>query len=108
MHLGLSLSPRRRWSRRTGSWTSPPPPLTGEQWFVIADLFPHRPTGGRPRVAPRACLEGILWVLISGARWKDSPERYPVLQRAGDDSVSGPNPACFAKRGRVCSAVWMR
>jgi transposase len=22
-------------------------------------------------------LEGILWVLITGARWKDLPERYP-------------------------------
>ena len=70
----------RRRSNRTGSRTAPPPFLNDSQWFLIADLFPHPPItgrGGRPRVPPRACLEGILWVLQTGARWKDLPERYP-------------------------------
>ena len=35
------------------------------------------PGGGRPPIPPRACLEGILWVLISGARWKDLPTHFP-------------------------------
>ncbi len=77
MLLSLSLWPPRRRSNKTGSRTSPKPYLTDQQWLVIADLFPHKPTGGRPRVHPRACLEGVLWVLVSGARWKDLPERYP-------------------------------
>ena len=77
MLLSLSLWPPRRRSNKTGSRTSPKPYLTNQQWLVIADLFPHKPTGGRPRVHPRACLEGVLWVLVSGARWKDLPERYP-------------------------------
>lgn len=54
--------------------------LTDEQWFCIADLFPWEPpsqAGGRPRVEPRACLEGILWVLRTGARWKDLPKTFP-------------------------------
>lgn len=54
--------------------------LTDEQWLLIEDLFPWEPPtrrGGRPQVPPRACLEGILWVLRTGARWKDLPERFP-------------------------------
>lgn len=42
------------------------PQLSDEQWALIRDLFkpPMRsPLGGRPRVDPRACLEGVLWVL---------------------------------------------
>jgi hypothetical protein len=33
--------------------------------------------GGRPRADDRGCLEGILWVLRTGARWGDLPSRYP-------------------------------
>ena len=56
------------------------PELTDEQWLLIADLFSHAPPGpkgGRPRANSRACFEGILWVLRSGARWKDLPSRFP-------------------------------
>lgn len=80
MLLTLVLWPPRRRSNRTGSRTAPKPFLNDSQWLLIADLFPDPPVsrkGGRPRVKPRPCLEGILWVLRSGARWQDLPERYP-------------------------------
>ena len=54
--------------------------LSDEQWALIADLFPvppPDPRGGRPRADARRCLEGILWVLRSGARWKDMPRSFP-------------------------------
>jgi transposase len=54
--------------------------LTDEQWKKIEPMLPKdRATraGGRPRAANRACFEGILWVLRSGARWKDLPDKYP-------------------------------
>ena len=57
-----------------------PPQLTDEQWSLICDLFPipkPDPRGGRPRVDSRQCLEGVLWVLRSGARWKDLPRSFP-------------------------------
>lgn len=80
MVITLLQWPSRRRSNRTGSRTAPKPFLSNSQWLLIADLFPDRPVspqGGRPRVPSRPCLEGILWVLASGARWKDLPERYP-------------------------------
>ncbi len=54
--------------------------LTDEQWNLIADLFPEPsvgPKGGRPAREPRPCFEGILWILRTGARWKDLPAGFP-------------------------------
>jgi len=54
--------------------------LTDEQWEIIEPLLPPpvgSPKGGPKPIANRPVLEGILWVLRSGARWKDLPERYP-------------------------------
>ncbi len=54
--------------------------LTDTQWAKIALLLPtppKQPRGGRPWAGNRAVFEGILWVLRSGARWRDLPERYP-------------------------------
>ena len=54
--------------------------LTDEQWAKIEPLIPKppaRPKGGRPRADERLVFEGILWVLKTGARWKDLPDRYP-------------------------------
>ena len=79
MLISLSAFPRRG-RNKTGSRTVPKPYLNDGQWLLIDDLFPYQRTtarGGRPPVLPRPCLEGILWVLVSGARWKDLPERYP-------------------------------
>jgi len=56
------------------------PQLSDEQWLLISDFFPapsRDPRGGRPRADARRCLEGILWVLRSGARWKDLPRSFP-------------------------------
>ena len=45
-------------------------------WAVIAPILPPAPTrpkGGRPRVADRAVLGGILFVLRSGIPWEMLP-----------------------------------
>jgi len=73
-------SRKRRAKARAGSRMEPDPELTDEQWSLIADLFPDQPPsekGGRPRRTARECFEGILWVLRSGARWKDLPAHFP-------------------------------
>jgi transposase len=56
------------------------PLLTDEQWSLIEPLLPKRkasPKGGRKPVENRRVLEGILWILRTGARWKDLPDTYP-------------------------------
>jgi transposase len=55
--------------------------ITNEQWQRIAEFIPERKAGparsGRPPQEARAVLNGILWILRTGAPWKDLPERYP-------------------------------
>jgi transposase len=47
--------------------------LGDEQWDLIALLLPKPKGRGRPRAEDRRTLNAILWVLRSGARWKDLP-----------------------------------
>src|SRR5215217_9559766 len=58
--------------------------LTGEQWEVLEPLIldpARRPDGrGTPWRDSRDVLNGILWVLRTGAPWHDLPERYPPYQ----------------------------
>ena len=58
--------------------------LTDEQWSVLEPLIPalsRRSDGrGRPWRESRAVLDGMLWILKTGARWQDLPERYPPHQ----------------------------
>jgi transposase len=58
--------------------------LTDPQWDNLDDLIPEptrRKDGrGRPWKDRRAVLNGILWVLRTGAPWADVPERYPSYQ----------------------------
>ena len=54
--------------------------LSNKQWEVLEPLFPEpvqSRKGGQKRAPNRACLEGILWVLKTGARWQDMPDQYP-------------------------------
>lgn len=58
--------------------------LTETQWQVLAPLLPRprqrRDKRGRPWRDPRDVLNGILWILRTGAAWHDLPERYPSYQ----------------------------
>jgi transposase len=58
--------------------------LTEAQWEVVAPLLPkpriRQDRRGRPWRDPRDVLNGILWILRTGAPWKDLPDRYPPHQ----------------------------
>ena len=53
--------------------------LTDDQWSVLEPLFQKERTGaGRPQIhSDREVLNGVLWVLRTGAAWADLPDRFP-------------------------------
>ncbi len=50
--------------------------LTDDQWECIADLFPAPAKTGRPPRDRRQVVDGILWILRTGAPWRDLPEEF--------------------------------
>ncbi len=46
--------------------------LTDHEWTAIRPMPPNKPRGV-PRVKDRRVLNGIFWVLRSGAPWRDLP-----------------------------------
>ena len=51
--------------------------LSNEQWSRIKDLLPGKKGDpGRAGEDNRLFVNGVLWVLRSGAHWSDLPERY--------------------------------
>lgn len=58
--------------------------LTERQWKRLEPLLPkprvRKDRRGRPWRDPRDVLNGILWVMRTGAPWHDLPSRYPPYQ----------------------------
>ena len=50
--------------------------LTDEQWDRIKFLFEKSVERGRPPLNPRTVLNGIIWIMKSGGRWRDLPAPY--------------------------------
>src|SRR3954464_528508 len=51
--------------------------LNDEQWERLQPLLPaQKPRTGRPNLEHRQVVNGILWILRTGAPWRDLPERY--------------------------------
>ena len=70
--------------------------LTDAEWRMIRSILPNKPRGV-PRVDDRRVLNGIFWVLKSGAPWRDLPEHY------------GPYTTCYNRFVRWRRAgVWDR
>lgn len=55
--------------------------LNSAQWKRIHPLLPpQKPVVGRPNNDHRTTVNGILWILRTGAPWRDLPERYGAWQ----------------------------
>ena len=70
--------------------------LADYEWAAIEPMLPNKPRGV-PRVSDRRVLNGIFWVLRSGAPWLDLPEAF------------GPYTTCYNRFVRWRQAgVWSR
>jgi len=57
--------------------------LSDAQWSVLQPFFQAKTRlekRGRPAQDARAVLNGVLWILRTGAPWHDLPSRYPPYQ----------------------------
>jgi transposase len=51
--------------------------LTELRWQRLKPLLPaQKPPVGRPSLDHRTVINGILWILRTGAPWRDLPSRY--------------------------------
>jgi transposase len=70
--------------------------LSDAEWGAIELLLPNKPRGV-PRVDDRRIISGILWVLSTGAPWRDLPDGF------------GPYTTCYNRFVRWRRAgVWDR
>jgi transposase len=55
--------------------------LTDQQWELVEPLLPEprrrKDNRGQPLSSNRACFEGILWILQTGAAWRFLPDEFP-------------------------------
>ncbi len=57
--------------------------VTNAQWARIRNLLPpERNRPGRPASSNRRMVNAILWVLKTGAPWRDLPRKYGPWQTA--------------------------
>ncbi|MCV3216623.1 transposase [Plectonema radiosum NIES-515] len=57
--------------------------LSNEQWERLKPLPPaSKPRTGKPNNDHRTVINGILWILRTGAPWPDMPERYEKWESA--------------------------
>jgi len=54
--------------------------LTDEQWELIAKVFAPAKRMGRPPRNQRTIMNGILWILRTGAPWRDLPAAFGPWQ----------------------------
>ena len=58
--------------------------LTDEQFEQIEDLLPEVEGRGRPYEDHQKIVNGLFWILRTGAPWRDLPDRYGEWQTVYD------------------------
>lgn len=59
--------------------------LTDEQWELVKEFVPQKDSAmGRPPADSREMLDGVLWILRTGAPWRDLPARFGPWQTVYD------------------------
>ncbi|MEO6891089.1 MAG: transposase [Ktedonobacteraceae bacterium] len=56
------------------------PDLTAERWEHLRPFLPPQARTGRPAIEHRLMVEGLLWMMRTGASWRDLPPRFGPWQ----------------------------
>lgn len=55
--------------------------VSEDEWAILDPVIPKsKATTGRPTRDRREMLNGLLWILSTGAQWRDLPERFGPWQ----------------------------
>jgi transposase len=69
-----------------------------EQWALVEPHLPRsKARTGRPPSDPRLMLNGVFWILGTGAPWRDLPERFGPWQTVYDHFRNWRKSGVFAK-----------
>jgi hypothetical protein len=74
--------------------------LADFEWTAIKPMLPNKPRGV-PRVNDRRVLNGIFWILRSGAPWRDCRRRLAHTPLATTASSGGGGPVFGAASSAV-------
>ena len=77
------------------------------QWALIEPLLPRQKRGGKWN-DHRRMFDGILWVLRTGAPWRDLPERYGKWQSVYDRFNRWKKDGTLDKILKACASAWTR
>lgn len=77
--------------------------LSDEARGVVAGLFIETHDRGRPRLSDRLMLDDVLWVLCSGAAWRDLPQRFGPWSTAYQGSRAGKIREHSIRRPNACT-----
>lgn len=72
--------------------------LTDEQWKLVEPMVRQKRKGaGRPLADPRTVLNGVFWILGTGAPWRDLPTRFGSWQTVHRRFAKWRDAGTFAK-----------
>ena len=91
--------------------------LTEDEWACIEDLLPPPAKTGRPRKNFRRVLDGILWIVRTGAPWRDLPAEFGKWKNAWHwfdrlnhdgtlDKIVAQLQSAYASAGEIDSELW--
>src|SRR4051794_1227080 len=83
--------------------------LSDQQWARIEPLLPdrfHHGEAGHPFNDHRPIVNAILWILHTGAPWRDLPERYGPWETVYSASTAGARTAPGTASSPPCSTSW--
>jgi transposase len=72
--------------------------FTDQKWTAIRPMLPNKPRGV-PRADDRRVLNGIFWVLRSGAPWRELPNDFGYFPQMDGSARNENHRCCLFKAG---------